>query len=183
MSRIPLVTRHGDLPGPEQHYFDRIIRTRGSVGAPFQVLLNTPDVADRVASVGEFLLYDMVLPPAVKTLVWLIVAREYDCDYEWAGSVRHARRADIPEALIDAIRDRKPLTGMSSEQELLVAFCHQLLRGNHHVDDATYRAAVGHFGVAATVQIATTIGYFVMWGFVLNAFEVEPVAAASDPFL
>lgn len=183
MPRIPLVTQHGDLPAQNQHFFDRIIRTRGRVAAPFQVLLNSANVADRVASVGEILLYDTVLPPAVKTLTWLIAAREYDCDYEWAASVRHARQAGIQDALIDAIRERKPLSGLTQEQEFLVAFCHQLLRGNHHVSEATYRAAVEHFGVAATVQIAATIGYFVMLAFVLNAFEVDPKAAESDPFL
>ncbi|MBI3916386.1 MAG: hypothetical protein HY322_05200 [Betaproteobacteria bacterium] len=183
MPRIPLVTRHGDLPAPNQHFFDRIIRTRGRVAAPFQVLLNSPDVADRVASVGEFLLYDTVLSPPAKTLVWLIAAREYDCDYEWTASVRHARQAGLPDALIDAIRERKPPAGLTREQEVLVEFCRQLLRGNHRVDDATYRAAVEQFGVAATVQIAAMIGYFVMLAFVVNAFEVDPTEAESDPFL
>lgn len=183
MSRIPHVTRHDELSAQNQHFFDRIIMTRGRIAAPFQVLLNSPDMADRVAGVGEFLIYDAVLPPAVKTLTWLIAAREYDCDYEWSASVRHARQAGIQEALIDAIRDRKPLAGLTKEQELLVAFCHQLLRGNHRVGDAAYRAAVEHFGVAAAVQIAATIGYFVMLAFVLNAFEVDPKAAEAEPFL
>jgi 4-carboxymuconolactone decarboxylase len=183
MPRIPPVTKHADLPGPAQHFFDRIIRTRGRVAAPFQVLLNSPDVADRVASVGESLLYSPALAPETRALVWLIAAREYDCDYEWAGSVRHARRAGLDEALIDAIHARKPLAGLTREQEILVRFCHQLLRGNHRVDEATYRAAVEHFGVAATVQIAATIGYFVMFAFLLNAFEVAPEVPGSDPFL
>jgi 4-carboxymuconolactone decarboxylase len=183
MSRIPHVTRHDQLSAHNQHFFDRIIMTRGRIATPFQVLLNSPDMADRVASVGEFLLYDSVLPPAVKTLTWLIVAREYDCDYEWAASVRHARQAGIQDALIDAIQQRKPLAGLTNEQESLVAFCHQLLRGNHRVSEAAYRAAVEQFGVAATVQIAATIGYFVMLAFVLNAFDVDPKAADSEPFL
>mgnify|MGYP001565693516 CR=1 FL=1 len=183
MSRIPLVTKHEDMPAERQHFFDRIVRTRGRVTGPFQVLLNSPDVADRVASVGAFFLYETVLAPAVKTLTWLIAAREYDCDYEWAACVPHARKAGIQDALINAIWNRTPPAGLTKEQELLVDFCHQLLRGNHHVSEAAYRAAVEHFGVAATVQIAATVGYFVMQAFVLNAFEVDPKAEASEPFL
>lgn len=80
LSRIPLVTKHEDMPAERQHFFDRIVRTRGRVAEPFQVLLNSPEVADRLANVGAFLLYDTILPPAVKTLTWLIAAREYDCD-------------------------------------------------------------------------------------------------------
>jgi 4-carboxymuconolactone decarboxylase len=183
MSRIALVVAREDLPVEGQPFFDRILRTRGRVAGPYQVLLNSPAVADRVASVGEFLLYDTVLRPAVKTLVWLVAAREYDCDYEWTAAVDHARAAGVPDALIDAIRDRKPPADLSAEQEKLLAFCHQLLRGNHRVDETTYRAAVDHFGVAATVQIAATIGFFVMMAFVLNAFDLDPKAEASGPAL
>jgi 4-carboxymuconolactone decarboxylase len=183
LSRIPLVVKREDMPAAQQHFFDRIVRTRGRVARPYQVLLNSPAVADRVASVGEFLLYDTVLRPAVKTLTWLIAAREYDCDYEWAACVGHARKAGVQDALIDAIWNRKRLAGLTQEQETLVDFCHQLLRGNHRVNPASYRAAVEHFGVAATVQIAATIGYFVMMAFVLNAFEVDPKAEEPEPSL
>jgi len=172
LARIPLLVKDADLPVVHRHYFDRIVRTRGRVAGPYQVLLHSPAIADRVAAVGEFVLYDTVLKPAIKTLAWLIAAREYDCDYEWAACVGPARKAGIQEALIEAIWNRKELTGLTLEQATLVDFCHQLLRGNHRVDPVSYRAAVEQFGVAATVQIAATIGYFVMMAFVLNAFEV-----------
>ena len=144
------------------------------------MLLNSPDVADRVACVGDLLLYGTLLPARVKTLTGLIAAREYDCDYEWAGAVGLARKAGIEDTLINAIRDGEALTGLSKEQQDLVDFCHQLLRGNHHVSDTTYGAVVGHFGVAATVQIAATIGYFVMQAVLLNAFEVAPKTEESE---
>lgn len=180
MPRIPLIIKHEDMPAERQHFFDRIVLNRGRVAGPFQVLLNSPDVAVRVANVGAALLYDSALTPAVKTLTWLIAAREYDCDYEWATCVPHAQKAGVQDALINAIWDRKPLVGLTAEQELLVDFCHQLLRGNHHVSEPSYRAAVEHFGVAATVQIAATIGYFVMLAFLLNAFEVDPKPGESE---
>jgi 4-carboxymuconolactone decarboxylase len=179
MSRIPLIAKHDDLPADQQHFFDRIVRTRGRVAGPYQVLLNSPDLAERTANVGEIVLHDTILPPAVKTLVWLIAAREYDCDHAWAACVPHARGAGISDAAIDAIASRQPLQGSSKEQELLVDFCFQLLRGNHHVSSATYAAAVEHFGVPATVQIAVTIGYFAMQACVLNAFELPPPAGDS----
>jgi hypothetical protein len=49
------------------------------------------------------------------------------------------------------------------------------------VSDETYRATVEHFGVAATVQIAASTGYFVMWAFLLNAFEIDPKAESEYP--
>lgn len=172
MSRIPLITKHEDMPENAQHFFDRIVRTRGCVAGPFQVLLHSPDMADRLSTVGEYLLYNAVLSAPVKTLTWLIAAREYDCDFAWDACFPYAKEAGIQDSIIDAIRDRKPLVGLSQEQKLLTEFCYQLLKGNHHVSDTLYRETVDHFGIAATVQIAATIGYFLMLAFLANTFEI-----------
>ena len=180
-SRIPLIARHADLQAEHQHFFDRIVRTRGHVSRVFQVLLNSPDVADRVANVGAFLLYDTILPPRISILVWLITARELDCHYAWIAGVSDALEAGLPQGLIDAILRGSPPAAVSEEHGVVFAFCHQLLRGNHHVGEMTYSAAVARFGVAVTVQIAATLGYFAMLACVLNAFEVEPDADASRP--
>ena len=178
---IPRFSKHGDLAAQDQHFLDRIVMTRGRISEPYQVLLNTPDVAVRVAHVGSFLLYENRLSPQVNTLTWLIAAREYDCDYAWAAFVGHAQKAGVPQALIDAIAKGERPAEPSTEQALLIDFCHQLLRGNHHVSDDAYRATVEHFGVANTVQIAASIGYFVMWAFLLNTFEIEPRAETEYP--
>jgi len=182
-TRVRLLSRHDDLLPEHQHFLDRVVRTRGWIPGVFQVLLHTPDVAERVANVGAFFLYETILPPAVRTLTWLIAARELDCNYAWDASVGAARATNVDGKLIDALESGKPLTGLNSEQKVLFDFCHQLLRGNHHVTDATYGAAVAQFGVPATVQIAATLGYFVMMGLVANAFEIAPVGDDSRPAL
>ena len=69
---------------------------------------------------------------------------------------------------------------MAADLKVVADFCHQLLRGNHHVSDETYRAAVDHLGVPATVQIAATVGYFVMQAVLLNAFEIAPEGDPSE---
>lgn len=176
-ARIAPIRTHADLAPVHQHFFDRIILTRGRVGGPFQVLLHSPDVAARVAHIGDYLLYGTVLAPRAKTLTWLIAAREFDCDYEWRFSAAAAHKAGVAQSLIDAIRKGETPKDASREQRLQMDFCHQLLRGNHHVGEPTYRATIEHFGVAATVQIAATLGYFAMQAMTLNAFEV---AASGD---
>lgn len=182
MARLPELQRE-EMPTELQHYYDRIVLTRGQVAGPFPLLLHSPDVATRVANVGAFILYDSILPPAVKGLVGIITAREYDCDYEWDAFAPMAKRVGVQNEVVDAIKNRKQPTGLSKEQALVVEFCHQLLRGNHHVNEETYRAAIEHFGVRATVQIAISVGYFVMLAFMLNAFQVEYNPEVQAPAL
>ena len=181
--RVAPLSVHDDLAPENQHFLDRIVRTRGWISGAFQVLLHTPDVAERMAHIGAFFLYETILPPAIRTLTWLFAARELDCNYAWAASVDPARAAGVDGKLIAALENGKPLPALSNEQKVLFDFCYQLLRGNHHVTDATYGAAVEAFGVPATVQIAGTLGYFVMMGLVVNAFEVTPVSDNSRPAL
>ena len=182
-ARMTRITQHGDLKHADQHYLDRIIRTRGHVSALFQVLLHTPDVADRMATVGAFFLYETLLPPTLRTLVWLVTAREFDCEYAWQGSVHHAPTAGLPQTLIDALRRGETPSDLAEPQATVVAFCHELMRGNHHVCDATYAAAVKHFGVPATIQIAATLGYFAMMCCVANTFELPPQSGDGKPAL
>jgi 4-carboxymuconolactone decarboxylase len=181
--RVPPLSAHDDLAPQNQHFLDRIVRTRGWISPAFQVLLHTPDVAERMAHIGAFFLYETILPPPIRTLTWLIAAREIDCNYAWAASVGPARAAGVDGKLIAALENGKPLPSLSKEQQVLFDFCHQLLRGNHHVSDATYAEAVEAFGVPAAVQIAGTLGYFLMMGLVANVFEVAPVSDNSRPAL
>lgn len=173
-SRIALLTGHDDVAPEHQHFLDRIVRTRGWVAGVFQVLLHTPDVAERVANIGAFFLDETILPPAIKALIALIAARELDCQYTWQASVGAARVAGVAGGLITALETGTPLGSVSAEQKSLFDFCYPLLRGNHHVDETNYRAAVEQFGVPATVQIAATLGYVVMMSIVANAFDIAP---------
>jgi len=180
-ARVPMRAGHDDVAPQDQHFLDRIVRTRGCVSPVFQVLLHSPDAAERVANVGALLLFESVLPPAVKAVVCLIAAREFDCGYTWRAGVAAAHAASVDDAVIDALeRGRQPAT---AELGSVFDFCLQLLRGNHHVDDTTYRAVVARYGIPVAVQIAAMLGYLVMMSLVANAFEVPLPEESGRPLL
>ncbi|MCC7486386.1 MAG: hypothetical protein IT529_15545 [Burkholderiales bacterium] len=176
--RIPPVTRIEELAPADHHFFDRVVRTRGRVAGPYSVLLHSPDLAERVAAVGEPLVYGSAIPAPARALSWLLAAAEFDCDYEWALARAAARHAGFSGALIEAAGRRENLPGLTAGQGAIADFCLQLLRGNHHVSDEAYRAVIDRFGIPATVQIATTVGYFAMQAMLLNAFDVR---SEGDP--
>ena len=72
----------------------------GWISGVFQVLLHSPDMAERMAYVGEFFLDRTILPPDVRALTGLIVARELDSDYLWNASPSIAGGANIDPKLI-----------------------------------------------------------------------------------
>lgn len=178
--RVPLLASHADVKPEHQHFVDRILRTRGSLSSLFQVLLHTPDAAERIANVGAYLLYESAVPDAVRTLIALVAARELDCGYIWAAHRERFGTAELDAEEVAALERGQLPESSSGSLKSAHRFCLQLLRGDHHVDEPTYRAAVEHFGVPATVQIAASLGYFAMIAFVANAFRV-PLQGSVDP--
>ncbi|HJQ63563.1 MAG TPA: hypothetical protein VJ834_11915 [Burkholderiales bacterium] len=181
--RVPLLAGHGDVQPEHQHFIDRIVRTRGWIAPVFQVLLHTPDVAERVANVGAFLLYEGALDFRTRALVGLIAARDLDANYVWAACTGGAGAANVDSALIDAVERGRPLAVLSTHDKALFDFCRALLRGNHHVRETTYQAAMAQFGLASTVQVSVLLGYFVMMALIANAFDIPPHADVSQPAL
>ena len=181
--RVPLLARHDDLAPQDQHFLDRVIRTRGWISPAFGLLLHSPDVAERIAAIGEFFLYQTILPARPKALAWLITARELDCNYAWASGVLAARAAGLDAGLVEALEHGKPLVGATDDDRALAAFCYQLLRGNHHVSDAAYDAVVSRFGVKQAVQISTAVGYIAMMSLIVNPFEIPNAADDTNPAL
>jgi len=181
--RVPLLTAHDDLAPKDQHFLDRVVRTRGWISPAFGLLLHTPDVAERIAAIGEFFLYETILRPAPKALAWLVTARELDCSYAWTSGVAAAGAAGLDAQTIEALEHGKPLVGATDEQRAVVDFCYQLLRGNHHVSDAVYDAVVSRFRVKQAVQISTAVGYVAMMCLIVNPFEIPPLTDDSRPAL
>lgn len=179
MARLAPVKKE-QLPAEEHRFYDAITKTRGDISGPFTVLLNSADLAARVADVGAYIRFESILPVAVRTFAAIIASRALDCVFEWAAWAPQAQRAGVRDEIIDAVRERRALPPLSPEEQIVADFCQQLCSGNHHVNDATYKAATDHFGVKGTVELAATVGYFFMIAMPLNAFEVDPNPQAQQ---
>lgn len=182
-TRLTPIERHEDLASAEQHFLDRIVRSRGWVSPVFGVLLHSPDVAERIAHIGEYVLYQSWLAPQARTLAWLLTARDLDAGYTWSAGLWAAHACGLDAELIGEVARDAPLSAATDEQRALATFCRQLLRGNHHVGDAEYAAAIEHFGTAGVVQIAAVAGYIAMMSIITNAFELAPAGDATRPAL
>jgi 4-carboxymuconolactone decarboxylase len=182
-NRLGGLTRHEDLAPAQQHFLDRVIRSRGWISPVFAVLLHTPDVAERIAHIGEYILYLSPLPLQAKALVCLLTARELDARYTWAAGTSMAADCGIEATLMTAIERGDILRAAPEAQRVLATFCLQLLRGNHHVADDVYARMLKHFGVSGTVQASAVTGYVAMMSIIATAFELAPPEDRTKPAL
>jgi len=179
MPRIATITRKSDLPVEGQAAWDAIAQSRGHVVGPFTVLLHSPELATRTASIGAYLRFESTLSATDRELAILGVARALDCRFEWAGHVPLAREAGVREEAIAALRERRAPTGLTPEETGIVAYASQLL-GRHRVDDAAFAALSARLGVQGIVELTSLIGYYTMLACTLNAFDLAPAPDADQ---
>ena len=88
---------------------------------PLAVMLNAPEMLARGEHLRAYLRGDgSGLPANIIELAMLVTARENDCQFIWNAHAAAGRRAGLNDALVDNLRDKKPLTGLS-DQEAAVA--------------------------------------------------------------
>jgi 4-carboxymuconolactone decarboxylase len=177
MARLPLITSKAQVPVEHHAIVDAIEASRGALHGPFNIFLHSPEVAGRIAHLGSFVRFEGSLDFRVRVLAAMTVAREFEAMYVWGAQTGSARRQNVPETTIAAIRDNRS-DGVPAEDLQIIDFTRALLR-RHRVDDATFAAMLARFGADQLIQLTSAIGYYAMLSMTVNACEMEPAAGAE----
>src|SRR5215475_14090269 len=105
MARLSYITRKDQVPADGHTAYDSITASRGSVHGPFTMFMHSPEIAGRVAHLGEYVRFQGSLDMRVRVLAAMTVAREYEALYVWGAQTGGARRLGVPEVTITAIRE------------------------------------------------------------------------------
>jgi 4-carboxymuconolactone decarboxylase len=177
MARLTPIMNKDQVAAEHQDILEGIAAAHGSLQGPYSIISYAPELAGRLAHAGTHIRFESPLDARVKNLAALTTAREFDCQYVWGAQSGAARRQEIPESTIDAVR-AKTTTGIPPEDAQIVEFTQRLIR-DHRVDDATFQALRDRLGDALLVELTCTIGYYAMAAMSLNAAELEPGPGAE----
>ena len=158
---------------PEFHpAFDEVVATyRGRVVGPLRVFFHSPELARRVSNIGAVLRGASPLPANMRELTIIAAAREWDCVYEWFAHEPNAQRTGVRQETIDVVRNNKALSALPEEDAQVVQYVRDLLRLKR-VPQALFDQILARYGVQATVELTSTIGFYWIFACVMNAFEV-----------
>jgi 4-carboxymuconolactone decarboxylase len=177
MARLSLITAKDQVAQADHGVVDGIIGSRGSLHGPFSVFLHCPELAGRLAHLGAFVRFEGTLDMRVRVLAAMTVAREFEAEYVWGAQTGSARRQDVPETIIDAIRENRS-DGIPAEDLAIVDFTRNLLR-KHRVSDEAAVAMRARFGDDGFIQLTGAIGYYSMLSMTVNACELEAAPGAE----
>lgn len=166
----------------QKRVYDAIVSgPRGGARGPFNVLLRSPELADRVQRVGEYLRFNSSLPARLNELAILINARFWESKYEWYAHRPLAVKAGLAESIADDLaRDRRP-EGMKPDEALVYEFCTTLHR-RHFVDGALFDRAVEMLGEQGLVDLIGVSGYYTLVSMVLNVAEIPLPEGVLSPW-
>src|SRR5262249_59376261 len=143
-------------------------------------LLRSPEAADRVQRVGEYVRFQSSIPAALNEMAILITGRFWNAQFEFWAHSRLARAAGLDGALIDAIaRGRRP-AAMSEDERIVYDFCTELFR-DKAISDVTFKAAAGRFGEQGVIDLVAASGYYSIVSMVLNVDRYPLPAGETAP--
>ena len=177
MARLTSITSKNQVAAKDQAIVDSIVASRGALQGPFTMFLHSPELAGRLAHLGAYVRFEGSLDMRVRVLAAMTVARELEAMYVWGAQTGGARKLNVPESTITAIRENHS-RGIPPEDAQIVEFTRALLR-KHRVDDATFKAMQSRFGNDQLIQLTTAIGYYSMLAMTVNACELEAAPGAE----
>ena len=83
----------------------------------------------------------------------------------------YARQAGISDKLVNDLRDKKELTGLSDQESAVINYGREFFR-THKVSQDTFDAARAQFGTLGLVELTNLMGYYSALAFNINAFDV-----------
>lgn len=183
MARIPLVTGN-DVQENEKAAYDAFVQERGSrpESGPYALLLHMPEIARRLESLRLCIRGEPSLSQKLQELVMLTVARELDCTYIWYAHAADARKAGVRDDVVDSIREKRAVTGLDADEQAAMDFACELLQ-KRKVSQATFDRASARLGQRGTLTLTNLIGCYATLAYVMNAYELEAPAHATEQAL
>jgi 4-carboxymuconolactone decarboxylase len=179
MARVKLIVSRDDIAVEHHALFDELAALRGRISGPSTVVLHSPGLARPWNEIGEFLHRHSIVEPPHAELAVCTTAREKDCGYIWNAHVPLARKAGVPAATLDLVRDRRGVIGMSGPEMAVVQYVRQLIQTNRvepHVFDPLLQA----HGPQWLVELTVWIGRYQALAGILNGFDVRATMAVEE---
>ena len=154
---------------------------RGGVRGPFNALLRSPELADRVQKLGEYLRFNTSLPARLNEFAILINARFWGSKYEWYAHRPLALKGGLAHTIADDLAQNKRPANMQPDETLVYDFC-TALHTQHAVDDALFSRAVAVLGEAGVIDLIGVSGYYTLVSMVLNVADLPLPAGERSPW-
>jgi len=144
-----------------------VVKGSNSLGAPFNIWLRSPKLAESFRVVSEQIRFNSSLPLKLNEFAILITAQKWSSPYEWYAHHRLALKAGLDPRIADQLAQGIKPQGMGNEEEAIYDFVSELLITNQ-VSDKNFIKVKNLFSEQGVVDLIATTGYYVLVAMALN---------------
>lgn len=138
----------------------------------FRMMAHAPGLLRPFTQLGSAFLFEGKLDPVTRECAILRVGYVSKASYETAQHEKIGRDLGMTEALIEAVKAGPGADGLSAEQTLTLAYVDDLI-ANVKAGDASFQAALAHFGPEQLQELTLVTGFYMMVCRFLETFEVD----------
>ena len=135
---------------------------------PFVDLLVSPELMNRVSSLGEYLRYRSALPPRLSELAILVTAAYWHQLFEWEVHAPNALAAGLSQEKIDAVWAHVPPPQLQADEQVVYDLC-AALHKDQNVWPKLRARAHEVIGERATMDAMAICGYYTLLAMILNS--------------
>jgi 4-carboxymuconolactone decarboxylase len=168
---------------PEARPLAEEITKISSVGlaGPYNVMLRSPVMADRMKRLLDYLRFNNSLPPRLSEFAILIQARLFTSNVEWYAHYPLAIKAGLSESVAADLKANAYPRGMKADEQVVYDVCLQL-SDRHHVSDELFAHAKEVLGEQRLVDLVALSGTYVTVAMLLNLGEESSPVDKPVPF-
>lgn len=182
-SRLPLVKREA-LDEFGTRLFDEIAkdsrRVTGFQG-PGGLRLHSPRSGAMVRDLNSYLRFESPLGARTVELAILVAARELDSQFEWAAHEGAARRAGVPDEIIELVRHRRSTGNVDERDRAVIELGREAVGGARRVTSSTFARAHKVFGSQSLLDLAVLLGEYASTSILLNIVDQQLPAGQAPP--
>ena len=140
---------------------------------PFVDLLVSPELMNRVSSLGEYLRYRSALPPRLSELAILVTAAHWHQSFEWEIHAPIALAAGLAPEKLDAVWAHVPPPHLEADEQVVYDLCTALHKDQRVWPNLRARAHEV-IGEQATIDAMAICGYYALLAMILNSSPPDP---------
>ena len=179
-ARLPAIPLEAMTPAQKAVADAIMAGPRGGLRGPFNAWLHSPEFADRMQKVGEYIRFRSSLGPRLNEMAILMTAAHCSAPYEWYAHHPLAMKAGLQADIAEAIAAGRRPEHMREDEAIVYDACRQL-HTHRMLDDAVYARAVAAFGEQGVVELIGVTGYYTIVAMTLNVAQVLPPEDAKVP--
>jgi 4-carboxymuconolactone decarboxylase len=171
-----------DQLNPEQQAVASEVLKQSSagLGGPYGMLIKSPELLKRYLLMTEYLRQKTSLPHRLNEMAILLEARLWDAQYEWWAHEPLARKAGVPDAVIEDLRAGKRPAAMQPDEAVVYDVVTEILN-KRQLSDETFAKAKQILGEQQVVDLVAVTGFYVMVSAVVIAGKIEIPNGGAPP--